>query len=210
MKVEELNLRGCVNFESLPDELEADVLCLSGCVRLRWQEYADVEVRFLDISDCVQITHLPAWLAVTSSIDVAGAGLTGLPPWSAGVDVRWRGVKVDQRIAFHPETIRYEEVLAETNVERRRVMLERIGWESFLAHVKHEVIDRDTDAGGERKLLSFKFDDEEDLRVLAVCCPSTSRRYFIRVPPHISRCHAAAAWIAGFDDPDDYRPIMET
>jgi hypothetical protein len=206
----ELDLRGCTNFESLPDRLEADALCLSGCVLLRWQESACVEVRHLDISDCVQITHLPDWLDVSYSIDVANTGLTALPKWLKCVNVLWRGVKVDQRIAFHPEDIRCDEVIAETNVERRRVMLERIGWENFLAQVEHEILDSDTDPGGERRLMKFRFDDGEELRVLAVCCPSTERRYFIRVPPQISQCHAAAAWVAGFDDPDDYRPIKET
>jgi hypothetical protein len=30
------------------------------------------------------------------------------------------------------------------------------------------------------------------------------------VPPAMRTCHQAAAWIAGFDNPNDYRPILET
>ncbi len=32
----------------------------------------------------------------------------------------------------------------------------------------------------------------------------------LRVPPKMRRCREAAAWIAGFDDADDYRLIAET
>jgi len=45
---------------------------------------------------------------------------------------------------------------------------------------------------------------------LAVQCPSTDRRYVLRVPPTMQSCHQAAAWIAGFDNPDDYKLLKET
>jgi hypothetical protein len=32
----------------------------------------------------------------------------------------------------------------------------------------------------------------------------------IRVPPTLGTCRAAVAWIAGFDDEDDYKPLVET
>jgi hypothetical protein len=34
--------------------------------------------------------------------------------------------------------------------------------------------------------------------------------YALRVPPTMRSCRQAAAWMAGFDDPDDYRPLVET
>ena len=182
---------------------------VSGCLSLRWQEFALVEIGSLDISDCVQIDHLPDWLTVTSSIDVANTGLNALPPWLAHCQLLWRGVKIDERIAFHPESIEGKEILGERNAELRRVMLERFGLEKFFQSVKHDVVDTDTDPGGERRLLRLRFEDE-DLLVLAVACPSTGRRYFIRVPPFVRECHQAAAWIAGFDDPNEYRPVAET
>ena len=51
---------------------------------------------------------------------------------------------------------------------------------------------------------------DEDLVVLSVSCHSTGRKYVIRVPPRTQTCHQAAAWIAGFDNPDDYKPTLET
>lgn len=32
-------------------------------------------------------------------------------------------------------------------------------------------------------------------------CPSTGRRFLLGVPNQVGSCHAAAAWLAGFDDP---------
>jgi hypothetical protein len=161
----------------------------------------------IELSDCPQIDFLPEWLTVTSSIDVANTGLNGLPTWFAKCELLWRGVRVDERIVFRPETITAEEIVGERNAERRRVMLERMGLERFFRDVRYEVLD--ADRGGDRQLLNLRFDDE-DLRVLAVTCPSTRRNYFIRVPPFVNGCHEAAAWIAGFDNPDEYRPVVDT
>src|SRR5690606_28359635 len=75
----------------------------------------------LDLVGCAQIHTLPENLVVTSWIDVAGTGIQELPPSLSDVGLRWRGVTVDHRIAFHPESITAEEVLRETNAELRRV-----------------------------------------------------------------------------------------
>jgi hypothetical protein len=45
---------------------------------------------------------------------------------------------------------------------------------------------------------------------VSVLCPSTGRQYIIRVPPEMTSCHQAVAWVAGFDDPALYRPLAET
>jgi len=52
--------------------------------------------------------------------------------------------------------------------------------------------------------------NDEPLFLLAVQCPSTSRQYTLRVPPTMRTCHQAAAWIAGFDNADDYYPLAES
>jgi uncharacterized protein DUF6745 len=205
-----IDLSRCTGLRELPAAIEALELNLSGCTSFRWPEFSLIEAGRLDVCDCVQLTSLPDWIIVTESIDVANTHITELPDSLRGCRLRWRGVEIDERVAFHPEDIRTDEVLAERNAEKRRVLLERIGWEKFLASVKHQVCDRDTDAGGERRLLKFIFSDNEQVLVLTVGCPSTGRRYFIRVPPWTERCHQAAAWIAGFDDPRLYEPAEET
>ncbi len=51
---------------------------------------------------------------------------------------------------------------------------------------------------------------DEDLVCVSLNCPSTGRRYVLRVPPAIDTCRRAAAWLAGFDNADDYAPVLET
>ena len=232
LKVGSLILRGCTSQRSLPEGLDAYFLDISGCTGIeRWPKRGSVQVgRFaargcaqvrslpcwltrlaqLDVRDCTSLRKLPEGLTVSSWIDVAGTAITSLPKGLDGVRLRWRGVGIDARIAFLPETITSEEVLAEPNAERRRVMLERMGYERFFAGAKAAVLDADADPGGERRLLKVPLEQDEDLVCLAVTCPSTGRRYVIRVPPNTKTCHQAAAWIAGFEDPDDYHPVMET
>ena len=227
-----LILRNCANLRALPEQTNVFFLDISGCRSLHGWPHAG-RVRFghvqaagcdglptlppwlnkvaqLDLRDCTGITSLPEGLDVSSWIDIANTGITELPASLAGTELRWRGVPVDQRIVFHPETITVPEILQEANVERRRVLLERMGYEAFLCHARAEILDRDEDPGGERRLLKVPMRNDEDLVCLAVYCPSTGRQYVLRVPPKMRRCREAAAWIAGFDADDDYRPIAET
>ena len=115
-----------------------------------------------------------------------------------------------RKIALEPETITAAQVLAEKNAELRRVMMERMGYLRFSREVGATELDQDTDAGGMRQLLKIEMDDDEPLVGLACRCPSTDRQYFLRVPPNMETCHQAAAWMAGFDDPSRYRPLIET
>jgi hypothetical protein len=89
-------------------------------------------------------------------------------------------------------------------------MLERIGPERFVAEVQPEELDTDTDTGGMRRLLRVKIPNDEPLVALQVRDPSTGRQYLLRVPPNMTTCRGAAAWIAGFENPEDYQPVMET
>lgn len=182
-----LNLRGEPSLYHLPENLTCESL---------------------DISDCVNLTALPKGLHVTHWIELAGSGITHLPP-GHGFVLRWRGVQVDDRLAFASHTLTGQEILNTENVEIRRVLIERLGYETFLQQVGGVIRDRDTDAGGERHLICIAFDDDEPLLLLKVMCPSTAHTHLLRVPPYLRTCHQAAAWIAGFDNPDDYTPWIE-
>lgn len=232
LKVGSLNLRGCTSLKSLPEGLDVCFLDISGCTSLtHWPQRASVRIGRFAASGCLQLTSLPPWLTeiaqldisgctslsalpeklcVSSWIDLANTGLQSLPASTQGARLRWRGVPINERIAFHPETISVQEILDERNAELRRVMLERMGYEAFLRETEAEILDRDRDPGGERRLLRVKLEGDEDLVCVSVICPSTGRQYLIRVPPTMRTCRQAAAWIAGFDNPDDYRPIVET
>jgi hypothetical protein len=119
-----LDLRNCTALTRLPEGLDVCFLDLSGCTRLaNWPERLSVKLGRLNVSGCVRltglppgvrqlgqldlsgcpgITSLPEGLRVSSWLDVAGTGLKGLPASLDGVRLRWRGVAVNERIAFRP------------------------------------------------------------------------------------------------------------
>jgi hypothetical protein len=232
LKACKLILHNCRKLRSLPEGLETSFLDISGCTGLEsWPQQASVSCGWLNAAGCAQITDLPSWLAnlsqlnlqgcaqltelplslhINSWIDIAGSGITSLPPQLKSVHLRWRGVLIDERIAFHPETITGQEILEEPNAERRRVLLERMGYEAFLKQTKAEVLDQDVDAGGIRRLFRVPMPNDEDLVCVSVICPSTARQYILRVPPTMTTCRQAIAWTAGFDDPEHYKPFYES
>jgi hypothetical protein len=151
-------------------------------------------------------------MRVHAWIEVADSAIEALPQSLQSAQVVWRGVRVSDRIAFHPDTITVREILRETNVELRRVLLERVGTEWFCANAQAQVVDSDFDLGGERRLLRVAFGggEDEDIVCLEVRCPSTGRKYLLRVPPQSTECAQAAAWLAGFSSARQYRPFVET
>lgn len=227
-----LNLTGCTGLESLPEGLNTSFLDLSGCSQLfAWPKTGCLNVGRLRARNCTGFTSLPPWLGriaqldlagcanlsalpdglqVASWIDVADTGIRSLPPSLQGVGLRWRGLAIDERIAFRPEEITAAEVLAERNAELRRVKLERMGYERFFTEANPTVLDVDADRGGERRLFRVELENDEPLVCVSVGCPSTGRRYLLRVPPDTATCRQAIAWTAGFDNPDDYAPLVET
>ncbi|MDF5707899.1 MAG: hypothetical protein PUP90_09540 [Nostoc sp. S4] len=182
-----LDLSGALQLHNLPENLTCESL---------------------DISDCVNLTSVSKGLHVTHWIELAGSGITSLPK-GHGFVLRWRGVQVSDAIAFESDSISGQDILNIENVELRRVLIERLGYETFLQQVGGLVRHRDRDAGGERQLICIPFEDDEPFMVLKVTCPSTGHIHILRVPPYMQSCHQAAAWIAGFDNPNDYEPAIE-
>lgn len=60
----------------------------------------------------------------------------------------WHGVRVPQNVIENPETLTVAQIHAEQNAERRRVMIERWGWERYLAAVNATLRDVDTEPAG--------------------------------------------------------------
>ncbi len=232
LRLERLVLRGCVRLRTLPEGLVArhvdlgrchrleilpeslaagaTALDLSGCSSLTVLPERFGRLQWLNIAGCVRLTELPLGMRLRGSIEVAGSGLRGLP-WSLrSARILWRGVPVTPDIAFAPESITAAEILGEANAALRQVMLERVGLERFVREADAAVIDRDRDAGGERRLLRIAVDGGEDIVCVQVTCPSTGKIYLLRVPPEMYSCQQAVAWTAGFRNPDSYRPYAET
>jgi hypothetical protein len=203
-----LDLTGCTNLTGFPKTGTIGIghVLLRGCVRLTALPEWLGNLAQLDLAGCEQLTHLPQGLCISSWLDVADTGLQTVP---AKTQLRWRGVAIEPRIAFDPESIHAKEVLEEQNLELRRVKLERMGYEKFMTQANAQLLHHDTDPGGVRKLLRVALAGDEDLVALWVICPSTGRNYVLRVPPSTKTCHQAAAWLAGFDNPADYAPLVE-
>lgn len=235
LKVGTLRLSGCVSLQALPEGLDCWFLRMNGCWGFKsWPQVGairngDLDLRgctamtclpdlleplaSLNVRDCSNLTALPDSLRITGWIDIAQSGLAHLkeiPRSLQDVEIRWQGVRIDQRIWLQPETIQLEEILEQQNAELRRVLIDRFGQSRFMAESNAEVLDEDQDSGGLRQLLRVALPNDEPLVTLACKCPSTSRQYYLRVPPNMASCRQAAAWMAGFDDPDDYQPVVET
>jgi hypothetical protein len=225
-----LRLDGCAALRELPEGLDATFLDVSECAaldgwprtglrslhrlvmrnchRLRRLPPGATCLQGLDITGCTGIRTLPEDLRVTW-IEVADAALESVPPRLESA-LRWRGVRVPAAVVLRPETITARDILAEENTEVRRVMIERMGYERFMFAAGAVILDDDRDPGGPRYLLRVEIPRDEPLVCLAVSDPSTGRQYVLRVPPTVASCRQAAAWIAGFDNPDAYRPLAET
>jgi hypothetical protein len=210
--VRSLNVSGCTHLTSVPAGAAAllEHLDASGCTALTTLPVQLTHLLDLNISGCGSLTSLPDGMRVRSWIELAGASLTGVP-WSLrSVRLLWRGVPVSDGVAFDPESITASEVLYEENQALRGLLLERMGLERFVQEARAEVLDRDQDRGGDRQLLRVHFNSGEDLVCVVVHCPSTGHRYLLRVPPLTRTCREAIAWTAGFENPAEYQPMVET
>ena len=142
LSVGTLNLRGCRSLVQLPEGLDVWFLDMTGCWKFcQWPKRAMIysgrltlrgctalltlptylgQLAALNIRDCPNLRELPETMRITGWIDVAQSGLAEskrLPASLKGVDIRWQGVRIEERIFLRPETIRVEEILGETNAE---------------------------------------------------------------------------------------------
>ena len=98
------------------------------------------------------------------------------------------------------------DILKIGNSELRRACLEELGYERFLAELKHEIIDRKEDY----ELVKINWHKrEEQIHLVKVKCPSTGAFYTLRVPPAMKTIKEAIAWTFGMED-KEYLPEQET
>ncbi|ADB14835.1 hypothetical protein Psta_0139 [Pirellula staleyi DSM 6068] len=207
-----LDISRCDQIQKFPasTRIEHGGLSVNGCTALTSLPESLTHLGTLDVGNCPQIKELPPQLQVTSWIEIAGSGLTSVPQHLEEHGIRWRGVQIDRITAFEPEKLQAKIILKERNAERRRVMIERMGFDRFMLEAGAETLDRDRDPGGPRELLRVPMQGDEAIVSLSCRCPSTGRHYVLRVPPTMKSCRQAAAWMAGFDDPEKYQPVKET
>jgi hypothetical protein len=134
--------------------------------------------------------------------------------WSDGLSYWfWEGLHIPRRIAAKDsERARLQVLVRTPNLERRRLLLDRIGYERFLDIADAKLEQQDDYGKLWRTTLSV---DGEQLRVVEVVnstpeSDGSRRRYFLRVPPDTRTARDAVAWTFGFDDADDYTLAVQT
>ncbi len=136
--------------------------------------------------------------------------------------VKWRdgtalyfhaGVNIPAKLIEDPESIDTADIAQERNAEVRRCFLEILGAERFSQILGLHSLDRDTDAFGHPlELFRTRYPDKlvgDYIYFATVVCPSTARRYFLCVPPHLRSAREAVAWTFG-KSPEEYKPEIET
>jgi hypothetical protein len=114
-------------------------------------------------------------------------------------------VQVPAPAVESPESLDLAAILRDVNLERRRVLLERFGFDRILASGRARTLH----AEGDRVLIRLELPGDEPMVLVGVTCPSTGRRYVLRVPPTITTCREAVAWT--FDQSaETYDPLTET
>ncbi len=120
----------------------------------------------------------------------------------------YHGVLTPAWVIEEPERITAKLVMEEKNVEVRRVMVEVMGKERFLAGADAKQIDAVTDRGGAKcRLIEIPIGGREPLVYTEVTCPSTGKIIYERVPGTIRTYAAARQW--AFDYTED-STIKET
>jgi len=119
----------------------------------------------------------------------------------------WHGVPVAKRIILAPETLTRHDFLGEPNVEVRRIIQERMGGR-FVAELDGHILD--TSGRGTLFEVRLPTDDPEGVaRYVQVQDASTSRTYFLRVPPTVATAAEAVAWTFSRTI-EEYHPDQET
>jgi hypothetical protein len=108
----------------------------------------------------------------------------------------WQGVWIPAALAERRDQLRLADVLAERNVERRRLLIEMIGFEKLARQASDGPAQEDD--YGRLWRLGRLVDDEEYVAVEVVNstpeADGSFRRYFLRVPPGTRTARAGVAW----------------
>ncbi len=122
----------------------------------------------------------------------------------------WHGVQVAKAIITRPESITVRQIQREPNVERRRVLLERYGFDRYLVNGGGQPIHADESG----TLYRCEWPREEPQLMVRVMNSTPEpdgsvKHYVLRVPPTITTARDAIAWTFQMSG-QDYHPIIET
>ncbi len=120
---------------------------------------------------------------------------TVLPPWF-----------------FDPASYTVETILAEANLEARRLLIDRYGTDRFASEGGARIVHQDKT--GRLWNLGYHPSGRPEMAVVEVTDATPQpggrrRRYWLHVPPDMNTAHRAVAWTFGLTA-DEYRPEVET
>jgi len=122
----------------------------------------------------------------------------------------WHGTIVPADIILQPAMITVARIQREANVEIRRVLLERYGFDAYIDDSGSIPVHAD-DTGS---LYRCEMAGDEPLVAVSVMnhtpeVDGSRKRYVLRVPPDMTEAHQAVAWTFGLQ-PGEYWPVRET
>lgn len=126
------------------------------------------------------------------------------------------GIQIDERAVMKPETVKVDDILYHSNIEVRRILIDRIGIDVFLRKANSREVAAD-DYGRLYHITNQREASEEPtiafVRLLnSSPDPGTTdeyREYLLRVPPTVTTPHEAVAW--SFDKtPATYHLLVQT
>jgi len=122
----------------------------------------------------------------------------------------WHGVMVSRQLVDDPNLLTVKYIQTTTNVELRRVLIDRYGSAKYVVDAGAAVIDR-SDRG-----ILYRIDMPRDEALVMVQVTNstpepdgTCKKYFLRVPPTVTSAQEAVAWTFAIDA-NTYQPEIET
>ena len=127
------------------------------------------------------------------------------------------GVRVTRQIVEAPQTLTPVQIENERNIEIRRIMLSRFGFERFVLESGIKPVQ--SDKFGVLYVREIKDDEPITLVKVTNSTPESGmaepdggpvfKQYFLKVPPYIRTAHEAVAWSFG-ETPESYHPGIQT
>ena len=131
----------------------------------------------------------------------------------------WRGVHMTDSAGRNPDKVTAQRALGWANAERRRVAIERLGWERVLEQLRAQPVQQD-DYGRlhciqtPKRRTRWPVAAEPIMLVEVINATAepngTRRRYFLRVPPTVCSAREAVAWTFRFENQRQYVIAAET
>jgi hypothetical protein len=133
--------------------------------------------------------------------------------WPTGVSYWFiEGIQIPRRVVENDGRTQMTALVWTSNVERRRLLLQRLGYERFLESANARL--KSQDDFGKLWRTDLEVDGERLVAVEVVNSTpdreGTHRRYYLRVPPTIRTARQAIAWTFGFENVEDYLLAAET